>query len=121
MPSKKSITQLLSDVSNGEFEERCTAKLADVIAAVQAGHGDGELTIKLKFKKDKRMIQVDPKLTAKVPQMGVDKSMFFVDEQNQLTDEDPKQMTIPLPRPAKVLVSLKGGESADDTKPKKDN
>jgi hypothetical protein len=125
MSAKQSFSQLLTAVAQGDFDQRCTEEMNKVVAAVEAGNGDGEVTIKIKFKKDKRMMQVESKVTAKIPTMGVDKSLFFVDAQNRLTEDDPKQTTISFPRPARKLVNLEGGASktpaeSDDTT-KKEN
>jgi hypothetical protein len=120
MPIKKKLSDLVADHSNGDFDEKCSLELRKVIEAVEAGHGTGKIVITLSFKKENRMVVSKPSVKATVPMGAVSAAMFFVTEDGDLSDEDPKQATFNAPGMTGKLVPFDGGSDKNDSK-KKDN
>lgn len=114
-PPPTQFSDLMTTVSGGEFDANVTTDLRDLIAAVNETGGSGTLTVTLKVKKDKRMVVVKPTHKTTLPKPAVDADMFFVDEHERLTKDDPKQTRL-------KFASPKGGGNVIDLskKPKED-
>ena len=109
MPPKQTLSQLLADVSDGDFDARATRELTKAVEAVEAGNGNATVTIMLKLKKDDRKLIVTPGVKATIPVASVSASHFFVDDKGRLTDEDPRQARLPfkeVPRAKANVVDL---------------
>lgn len=117
MSIKKKLSDLVADHSGGDFDEKCSSELRKVVEAVEAGHGTGKIVITIAFKKENRMVVSKPSVKATVPMGAVSAAMFFVTEDGDLSDEDPKQVSMfPGATVTGKLVPFDGG--ADK---KKDN
>lgn len=105
MPEKKLLSELIATISTGEFDFNATRELSKAVEAVEAGFGKATVVIKLAIAKDGRMVVVTPTVKATIPVASAPKSMFFVSDRGQLTEDDPKQITLPLPatKPARVV------------------
>lgn len=106
-PPPTQFSDLMTTVSGGEFDANVTSDLRDLIAAVNETGGSGTLTVTLKVKKEKRMVVVKPTHKTALPKPAVDADMFFVDEHERLTKDDPKQTRI-------KFASPKGGGTVID-------
>jgi hypothetical protein len=91
----KMFSETVAMLADGEFDARTTKLLNELTAAVEATGGTGKLTVTFKLDKQNRMVVVRavPKIVR--PEPAVDDTMFFVDEDDGLVREDPKQTRIP--------------------------
>lgn len=110
MPEKKLLSELIATISTGDFDASATRELNKAVEAVEAGHGTANVSIKLTIKKDGRMVVVTPTAKATVPPAPVPKSMFFVSARGELTEDDPKQTVLPLPKPTAKVIDMGGGK-----------
>lgn len=70
-----------------EFQEQ-------IVAAVRDTGKAGELTLKLKFKRSgQNGMIVDPTITPKIPRQPIQAVEMYADDNNQLHEENPDQMT----------------------------
>lgn len=106
MPEKKLLSELIATISTGDFDATATRELTKAVEAVEAGHGNASVAIKLTIKKDGRMVVVAPTVKATVPVAAVPKSMFFVGPRGELTEDDPKQTVLLLPKPAARVIEI---------------
>jgi hypothetical protein len=99
-PSDERRTRPFADVYNaldlGSVHRDTSNKLRDLVEAVQETHKDGTLTITLKVFKSKigGAIEIDAKVTAKLPEDKRATSLFFVDEDLNLVRDDPRQLAM---------------------------
>ena len=110
MPAKKLLSELIATISTGDFDATATRELTKAVEAVEAGNGNATVTITLKIKKDDRKLIVTPGVKATVPVAAVPKSMFFVSPRGELTEDDPKQTVLPLPKASAKVIDLGGGK-----------
>lgn len=122
MSQHKMLSDLLATISGGDFNINATAELDKVVAAVEAGHGTGKLTLTFAIKKDERKLVIKPSSKATVPTAAASSAMFFVGSDGKLTDEDPKQRVIQFPasKPGK-LVEIGGKKPTPEADGSKDN
>lgn len=118
MPEKKLLSELIATISTGEFDFTATRELTKAVEAVEAGHGNASVTIKLTIKKDGRMVVVAPTVKATVPVAGAPKTMFFVNARGELTEDDPKQQVLALPKPTARVIDMGGGRPKTPAAPK---
>lgn len=87
--------EFLRTFRRGQLLSECDEKLETVIAAMNDTGGDGELTIKLPFKRNKAgQIECTPKITPKIPQRQMGTGIYFSDDDGRLSRRDPNQMDI---------------------------
>ncbi|WP_311208778.1 MULTISPECIES: hypothetical protein [unclassified Aeromicrobium] len=99
-------TAWLREVQNGRTHEELTEKLADVVAAVRETGKAGKLQLTLTIKPMKGnvdMLLVDDTVVVKAPQHDRKSSLFFPDENGNLTRSDPNQLTFD--EPLKAVAS----------------
>lgn len=95
------LLQILLDMRNGQVAADCNDKFNKVLAAVLETGGKGELTIKL-FVRPSKMgmggavieVETEHECKAKVPELAVGRSLFFVTKDGRLTRNDPDQETM---------------------------
>jgi hypothetical protein len=79
----------------GELLRQGDDALQTIIAAIADTGGNGELTIKLPFKRNKAgQIECTPSVTSKVPQRPMGTGIYFVDDEQRLSRRDPNQYDI---------------------------
>jgi hypothetical protein len=87
--------EFLQSFRRGELLREGDTKLAEVIEAMTETGGDGEITIKLPFKRNKAgQIECTPKVTAKLPQRPMGTGIYFADDEGRLSRRDPSQYDI---------------------------
>ncbi len=94
MATKESASDLVAALAGGDFNIKCSDELAKVVEAVVAGHGKGKLSITIDVKKEGRVLVFKGKVKATIPVADVNSSMFFVDKDGHLTDQDPAQLPL---------------------------
>lgn len=110
MSEKKLMSSLIASVSTGDFDVTATRELTKAVEAVEAGHGNASVVIKLTIKKDGRMVVVAPTVKATVPVAAVPKQMFFVSARGELTEDDPKQTVLALPKQPGRVITMDGNK-----------
>jgi len=80
-----------------------------IVEAVEAGHGTGELTLSLKYKREGRggQLSVLPTVKSKVPVPPYASRIFFVTPDAQLVVDDPRQGSLDI-NPAADVARIKG-------------
>lgn len=97
MPKDQSINflEFLQSFRRGELLRHADEELARIVAAMKDTGGDGKLTIELPLKFNKAMqIEINPKLTPKIPQRPIGTGIYFADDDGRLTRRDPNQYDI---------------------------
>ncbi len=88
------VSQLIAEAHEG-LDEIASVELSRITEAVDAGHGDGELVIKIKVQRDPSgALVLTPQIKGKAPNRGAPRAMLFRDPDGSLTTEDPRQMTM---------------------------
>lgn len=87
----------LRELDKGRVHAELGERLQEVLAAVMDVRKAGviQLTIKLNPSKAPDMVEVSGVVTAKTPRAGRT-SMFFVDDEHNLTRDNPHQPALPL-------------------------
>lgn len=104
MLENRSFTEVCKEVDKGRLLERLTEQLAEVVRSVKETGKIGELGLKLKIRSNGEAISVEAVTAVKVPDVGIRTSLFFADDDGNLTRNDPKQAELDL-RPQPRLVS----------------
>lgn len=88
---------VLIDLNYGRVHTELSVDLQELIAAVIATEKSGALTLKLNISPAdaKGMVVITDAIAVKMPELKRAASMFFVDDENNLTREDPRQREIP--------------------------
>lgn len=88
----RNISEIMAEIDSHNLHEAMSAALAEVVRGVEATGKVGTLTLTFKVKKNKdRQVMVDSEVKRKVPEEGIATTMFFADENGNLTRRDPKQ------------------------------
>lgn len=96
----KPFSQSIPLIRDGATDLEVGRKLREVIAAVEATQGKGELILSLKVSmadKNSTMVKIDPVITAKMPKEEVASSILFVDRNHEVTRERPRESREELP------------------------
>lgn len=87
----------LRELAKGRVHEEATARLAELVAAIQETGKPGEITIKIRIKPqpkmDGRAVLAEGTVTAKTPSPDAATSLFFVDG-SRLVRNDPEQLPL---------------------------
>lgn len=87
--------EFMQTFRRGELLGECDQKLALVIEAIAETGGDGSITIKLPFKRNKAgQLECDPKITPSIPQRPIGTGIYYTDDKGRLSPRDPNQYDI---------------------------
>lgn len=95
-PRYRQLTDSLAMIEDGKLNDEGGRELNAAIAAVEATQKPATVTITLKISmaaKNSEMIKIDPVVTSKLPKANNASSLFFVDEDHNITQE--KKQSIP--------------------------
>lgn len=88
-----SFLEFINSFRRGELLSEADGLLAEVIGAMQATGGNGEITLKLPFKFNKAgQIECSPQITAKRPRREMGVGIYFATDDGRLTRRDPNQL-----------------------------
>jgi hypothetical protein len=96
MPPKplQLISEFLAAADEGDVDPKAAKLLAEVSSAVDDTGKPGELTIKIKVRKEGKHAAVKVELTAKRPQAPHREEPFYFTEDGSLSREDTRQLTL---------------------------
>lgn len=109
----QSLIDVMSQVRGGFALHKAGERLQEVLEAVRDTHQAGELTLTLKIKPDKndeRVVTIQPIIKTKVPEKGFTEGIFFVDDDGNVTREDPKQIKMQLDREKQGVTTMQQAE-----------
>lgn len=89
------IITTLTDQRKGKFLIEASEALADVVKACRATGKKGSVTIKLKIKPTDQEIMVMDEIKTEIPKPDAAASVFYDDEEGNLSREDPNQGDLP--------------------------
>lgn len=105
MPKATDFQDLLTDIDDGKLHTQLTELWPRVVKAVRETNKPGSLTITLNAKLDRgTMVVVTPKVSTKMPAPATGASIFYSDEEGNLSKHDPKQL------PLKNVTPIGGGK-----------
>lgn len=91
----KRFTDTLMDVRGGDLVSELTGQMRELVAAVKANGGSGELTLRLKVKRAAKgtgstLVIVD-EVKVKPPKFEENETILFANEEGDLQRSDPRQ------------------------------
>lgn len=87
--------EFLTSFRRGQLMREADKVLRRITEAMMETGNDGEITIKLPLKFNKAgQIEIDPKITVKIPQTNLGTGIYFVDDDGRMTRRDPAQLDI---------------------------
>lgn len=87
--------EFVSSFRRGELLDEGNQKLNELMDAIQRTGGNGDLTLKLKFKVNKAgQLEITPSLTISKPTRALGAGIYFVSNDGRLSRRDPRQMDI---------------------------
>lgn len=85
----------LQEIDRGRLHQQGSDQLHELLAACLQTGKDGSLTMTISIhvgNADDRRLEVSGRVTTKLPQPAAKKSIFFVDQDGNLTRQDPTQL-----------------------------
>lgn len=92
----KPITGTLALLHGGAFIDECSEKLAEAVKACDETGKAGKLVITLDLKKSGGAMQIDAKVTNKVPEVKADADLLWPTVEGNLSLENPAQRKLDL-------------------------
>lgn len=98
----RAFSTFIGDLEEGRLHAELTSQIRDIVAELhnvlidQGGKPKAALAIKLNFKLDSGVIEVDAETKATLPKRLRSKSIFYATPSNDLTRRNPKQTELPL-------------------------
>ena len=87
-------TDILENVNRGKMVAQLDEELRGLNQAILETGKPGKITIELTIEpKTVKQVQITPKITTKVPKPAPGVSLFFLNENGGLQQDDPDQMT----------------------------
>jgi hypothetical protein len=103
-PKRRDFQDILTDLDNGRVHEQLSEIWPRVVKAVRENNAPGSITLTLTAKLDRgAMAVVASKITTKMPHPSAASTLFYSDEEGNLSKNDPKQL------PLKNVTPIKGG------------
>ncbi len=107
-PKMRTISETLSMLHGGGFADECTAELKALVRGVDETGKPGKLTITLDIKKAGAAVQIDSKVTTKVPEAKTDPDHFWATVEGNLSLQNPNQRSLDLQDVKAPLTVLAG-------------
>lgn len=95
---RRSFAEWFARTSSGRTNDEATVGLADVVQKVIDSGAKGSLSIDLSITpvgKTKRQVQIEARVTKKLPRPGAEVTVHFVDDKGELHRDDPFQGRLP--------------------------
>ena len=95
---KMTFARMLLELNGGDVEQELSGKLTELVAAVKLVQKKGSMTVTLNVKPATKggaeIVFVTDEIKSKVPEFDRASTLFFIDDENQLRRQDPRQSTI---------------------------
>jgi hypothetical protein len=106
-PMSRSFVEVLSEINHGNVVDDLTSRLASVVEGVIATDKKGALTLTVEVTPNgDGSVQVVAKIKAVIPDPTRGTTIMFVQEDNSLGRNDPRQGRLDLDRPSLAPVRL---------------
>jgi hypothetical protein len=103
----RSFVEVLSEINHGNVVDDLTSRLAAVVAGVTATDKKGALTLTVEVTPNgDGSVQVVAKIKTVIPDPTRGTTIMFVQEDNSLGRDDPKQGKLDLDRPSLASIRL---------------
>jgi len=102
IPRVVDFCELLAELDHGNVAERLSQDLLKVVEATNKTGKQGTLTVTFKVTKQNGMALIMAETNRKVPEHGLNASMYYFGKDGSLVREDPRQLslrTLPDPKP----------------------
>lgn len=110
----QSFTDIMSQIRGGFALTVAGRKLEELTKAVRETGKKGSITFTISVEPDKvdeNVVNVVPKIVAKIPEKGFTPGVFFVDENGKLTREDPRQLEMLKEQEAQGIANISAQQS----------
>jgi hypothetical protein len=102
---------VLNSLRRGKTHREASSLLQELVTAVRDTGRQGTLTMKLKVSRNKAgMIEIDDLITTAPPKPDRDSSLYFADDEGNLSKDDPRQMSLPV-GPVRVADATDGRQA----------
>lgn len=91
MTEFRDFKDIIGDLDGGSVVEEATHQLRQVVRAARVAGKKGTLTLKIDVEPDGRQFVINAKVDAKLPVPAPAMTVFFADDDGDLTKSDPKQ------------------------------
>jgi|WetSurMetagenome_2_1015567.scaffolds.fasta_scaffold08816_6 hypothetical protein len=103
----RSFVEVLSEINHGNVVDDLTSRLAGVVEGVMATDKKGSLTLTIEVTPNgDGSVQVVAKIKAVIPDPARGTTIMFVQDDNSLGRNDPRQGRLDLDRPSLASVRL---------------
>lgn len=94
------LSQIINEIRNKKLDLAGGDLINELVAACHETRKVGKFTLELTFRPDSdpesNVINIEPKMTLKTPRKDLSGSAFFMDEEGNLTRNDPRQHELAL-------------------------
>lgn len=95
-PETQDFAEILEELGYGKVRAELTTLMAEVVQAVQKTGKMGEVSLKIKVKRDNdEQVSLEPTCTHKAPRPSMGTNIFFAGDKGRLSREDPNQEKLP--------------------------
>lgn len=116
----RKFSDVLAELAGGDVDVLASDRLGELVAAVDETGGKGKLVITVDVKKSNKMVIVSASMKMTKPEAALDETMFFVDNDGNLSREDPRQMSFQeVPKAPARIVSLPPREPREPREPER--
>lgn len=93
-------TEVIDKISDGDLGREMTARLAELVRAVQACPDQkGTITLKLTVASGNKTMSIVGDITAKIPRPKLDATLMYAQDNGSLSIENPRQTKMPFEGP----------------------
>lgn len=98
MSDQMTFASMLLELDGGNVERELSGKLTELVSAVKLVEKPGSITVKLivkpATKRGAEVVFVTDEIKSKVPEFERASTLFFINDDNQLQRQDPRQTNI---------------------------
>jgi hypothetical protein len=82
---------ILGELDDGDFVDKCSFQLSEVVRAVRKSGKKGKVTVTLELDPDESQIIITSKVEAKIPMPSTPQKIYFATDAGELVRESPRQ------------------------------
>lgn len=112
---ERDFISILADLDEGNVNTQLSDLLAEITRAVLETSLPGAISVTLSLKKQGGMIIITPKVSSKKPAPATDATLFYADDQGNLSRNDVRQMELKhlAAQPSELRVVPPASSNAD--------